>query len=360
MVLAPSLLLSQKKNEISFIKTIRLDSVPYEQETLNYLVKDSSIYYVRKLDKELKIYKTNLIYSTDELFFTKTLNKRKHLHDFEIENDTVYLLFKDTLIIFKLTNFLDNKKIKTLALNNSYSKIRVYKSNIILTDCYNYAVDEISERGCPYLIIDKYNFSIKKYNKLNHDAIGLTHLPSYMYAIDYGKILLTNSLHNKFRLIEIDKNIESIIGDKTPINNGVDSIPFSTHIKPYTSAKGIVLKINKFARTINYYEGCSFVNDSTFLIIEKSKNKRILHFYTKKQNNWRLQNSIKFKNKKYSKKYKCLQFHFRNGFQIHDNKIYFTEIYVPSEIKNWKSLKKYLLTQSKPKFGIYEYEIKIY
>lgn len=374
MVFLPSLLLSQKSLDIQYDTKTPLDSIEYDGDIIKYKIDGNNLYYAGIKGNDLLIYNSRPLQNDKLIFRFQLREEGKYFLDFVIEEESnLYLLFQKELFYFKLKDdqlvYQLAESYKNQSFDTNFSNIYRTNNKVVLTNCYNHAVDEEDDK-CPYLVLDKENLSKIKQENLPHDAIGLTHIPSYFYDVNYGKILFINTLKKQAFVYNLDDDSSVYtIGDGQLLNEGVEKLPFSTHIVPYTNAKDVVRNVSIYSKTINYIEGGFFLNDTTLFLVEKTKSKkisskRILHFYRydKNKDEWNFYISKSFKNKKHSKKYKMLQFYYSTGIQIKDNKLYFCELYLPKESINPFKINRYLsdiFNYENFIYGIYEYKINL-
>lgn len=235
-----------------------------------------------------------------------------------------------------------------------------------MNSCYNYATKESEPVNCHYKVIGLDGNSLKT-AKLKHDAIGFTHLPSYFINTGFNLVALTNALSNKIEIYDIMKDSSIIIGDLNLINNEIDSLPFITKIEPYTSAKGILMNVSDFGKSVDRFEGSFVLNRETIGVVLKTKgnninSKRLLYIYSKDEyGNWGHTKTFKYKNNLYSKKYGLFQFYYPSGIKVIDeNKISIVEFNIPNYVNSKLGLLRFKrnMSMDEPlKQAIYVYEI---
>jgi len=294
----------------------------------------------------------------------------------DVENGIVYYLFNNKVLKFQLP---DNSRKKGLDFNtyeqneydmsidvpSVYYDIHLQEEVIVLTSCYNYFVNDSSVAKCLYKIFERENFHNIVDGEFEHDAIALSHLPSYFSDVNANRIVFTNALKNEAVIINVN-DIDSplVVGTSNLLNENIKKVPFNTTITKDVNARELIHNVSNFSKKINRIEGVSFVNDSTIMLVEKKKSissrgKRTLYFYSLDSHDekWNLVAKRKFKNKQVSKKYGILQFYYPSGFEIIDGKLYIVEMDIPKELNRKRAIHNFAKNNEEPNFAIYEYKI---
>lgn len=370
----PSLVFAQKKLNLNLVNRFPLDSVSYDQGRVKYQITGDTIYYEKMSNGILTIYRKISSQGNSAPIFRYKISKKQYFLDFAVYKNQIYILaYYHQLMSFTLKS---SAKIVTeedtnhsISLHFYYDRVYVTDGKIVLTKCYNNAVKNKEDKiYCPYLVLATQDLSPIIENKLQHDAIGLTHLSGVSYYdINYGKILFTDGLSNTAYIYNLQsKKPIASIGNGELLNKGIDSLPFSTKILYNTNGKGVVLKLIKLSKKINFIQYGAFLNDSTVFLVEEIKSKknvrkRILSFYQKNRNEgkWKFIGKKKFRNKKdFSKSYGIFHFYSAN-ISVTDNKVCFPEMYVPKSKDNVTKIKSYIKNEENPIFCIYEYKITL-
>lgn len=363
---------SQRSLNLRQVQKIELDQTDYiGDRPSKYEILKDTVYYIVKTAGKITLYKKHVNDSISKAY--QTLNSIPRLTfntDFKIDiaNSKIYYLFNDGIIalanspkteVFPSLDYLTN-------LDVIYYDLSIQSNVLVLNSCYNYATKEPGPVNCHYKVIDLDGNSVKT-GKLKHDAIGFTHLPSYFINTGFSLVALTNALSNKIEIYDIMNDSSFIIGDLNSINNEIDSLPFNTKIEPYSNAKGVLMNVSEFGKTIDRFEGCFVLNRNTIGVVLKTKgnninSKRLLYIYSKDEyGNWGHTKTFKYKNNLYSKKYGLFQFYYPSGIQVIDeSKISIVELNIPNYVNTKLGLLRFKrnVSMNKPlKQAIYVYKI---
>ncbi len=367
VVLLPHILTAQKL-DLELVKKTELRQSDYFSESQPLQRINNQIYYSVKTGKLVSFYKVGE--TSDSLVFSFEPRLKEYYKSFRFAEDlsSLFILLHEAVLKFDLrTTVPENPSNSSLAssqvvLAEPYDEIALDSNRLILTNAYNEAVDPSAEPMCRFLVLNTNDLKTVTKQTIAHDALGLTHKRTYLFAVHNGKILFVNSLHNSFLVYDIEKGFYTTFGDSSLVNAKVDRIPFETKILKYTNPKDVVLNTIKFAGDINYYEGGMFLNDSTIMVSEKIKghdqSKRKLHFYgfDKQSGHWKNLGFRTFKNGKVSQKYHIFQFYYSNPIQAENNRIYLTEISVENLSK--RKIEHEFENSEKIKFALYEYKLE--
>jgi hypothetical protein len=343
-----------------------LDSSDYFSGFQAFQNLNSETYYSVQKGKSIKLFQVKG--TSDSSWFDLTLNVGEFFKSFIVDNEfeNIYFLLQKSLLKFPLSNnniYNSSEAIGSVNLTEAYDNLYFESGKILLTRCYNEASVELDYSKSRVLLINPSDFTTERKLEFEHDAIGLTHLASYYFDCNYGKLLFVNGLSDKFEIVSLNNNYHWAVGSDKELNSGVDSIPFKTQIMPYSNAKEIVSNISKFASKINYFEGGSFLNDSTFFVVQKTKgnynSKRILWFYKLNQltNEWMLVTKRNFYNPNINADYLIFQFYNSNGIDVKDNIISIVEYAIPNGIKSMKKINQLIDKDENPHFKIYNFKL---
>jgi len=367
VVLLPHILTAQKLN-LKLVEKTELGQSDYFSESQPVQKINDHILYSVKLGKVVSFYKVGEV--SDSLVFSFETRQQEYYKSFRFTQDlsSLFLLLHESVLKFDLqstdreTPSNSSSASSQYLLTEPYEDLVLDRNKVILTNAYNEAVDPTAEAMCRFLILDTTNLKEITKQNIAHDALGLTHKRTYLFAVHQGKILFVNSLHNSFYIFDTEKLTYSNFGDSSLLNPKVDKIPFETKILKYTNPKDVVLRTIKFAGSVNYYEGGMFLNDSTIMISQKVKghnqSKRKLHFYryNKQNNQWEILGYRTFKNGKISDQYHIFQFYYSNPLQVDNNRIYLTEISISNLSK--RKIDQEFEDSEKIKFALYEYQLE--
>ena len=363
---------SQSSLNLKQIQKIELDKTDYIGGLpVKYEISQDTVYYIVKMAGKITLYKKHVNDSISEVHQTvHSIPRLSFNTGFEIDivNSKIYYLFSDGVIAlpnrpksvdFPSLDYLTN-------LDVIYYDISMQSNLLVMNSCYNYATKDPDPAYCHYKVIDLEGNSVKT-AKLKHDAIGFTHLPSYFINTGFNLVALTNALSNKIEIYDITNDSSIITGNLNLINNEIDSLPFNTKIGPYTNAKGVLMNVSDFGKSIDRFEGCFVLNRETIGVVLKTKgnninSKRLLYIYSKDEyGNWGHTKTFKYKNNLYSKKYGLFQFYYPSGIKVIDeNKISIVEFNIPNYVNSKLGLLRFKrnMSMDEPlKQAIYVYEI---
>ncbi len=364
----------QRNFGVDFSEKIVLDSLNYNGHTAtHYCLIGDQVFYVLKKRKRLSLYAKNI--ENDRSRHIQKINnipRSNFLTDFGVNSslDTVYYLFNDGVVKLPV-NQQDNDfhkldyLYKTQFVNYN---LDVYKNKLIISGCYNRYNDSDQPTLCPLSVVhDKGHVILRR--ELKHDAVALTHFPSYFFAVDFGYVAFTKSLTNEIVLLNLDSMSFSVVGDLKPLNDSITRLPFETKIGPGSVAKKIIFKTREYTKDLIKIEGVVFVNDSTFCTVKKTggtsiRSKRLIDVYRKTdENNWQLVTTKKFKNRIMTKRNHLFQFHFTNKVQVVGRNIWAISVMdIPEEINsNWR-MKRYgenISNEDDLNQAIYVYKIQL-
>jgi hypothetical protein len=353
-----------QKTEINIDSCVILENSDYFRDLNKFHWNKQSLYYLTKEKSEVSLVQRSQG-KTDKLgsFRGTEIN---YLKDFVIDSSEnfIYLLCHEKLVKYDISNL--STPLNILRINEYYDEVFVERGRILLTRCYNEATKSTTAPKPRILVLDA-NLNELKRIELNHDAIGLTHKPTYYIDVNYGKILFSNALKNKIEIIDIETFSTISIGDSSQINEGIDSLPLQTNIQPYSNPKTMIQELSAVVNKLNYIEGCSFLNDHEFLVVEKQKgsiNKhRKIHLfrYNVSNNLWEYKGASVFSNQssRVDKKSGIFQFYFTERFEIWDNCIALMDVAFPKGVKSVKKFSKQLNETDNAHFAIYFFSIRV-
>ena len=364
----------QRKLDIDFSDKIVLDSLKYNGHTATRysIVRDQVFYLVKELNRLSLYVKEKDGNTSRKVQQIEKIPRSNFLTDFLINNslDTAFYLFNHGVAKVPLNqdvnNFSDLEYIYSLDQVNY--NLDLYENKLILTGCYNYYNETDDPTRCPLSIIDKQGNEILK-RQLEHDAVALTHFPSYFFSIGFGYLAFTKALSNEVLLLDLSTMNFSTIGDRKPLNDTITTIPFETKIGPESVAKKIIFETREFTKNLAKIEGVILVNDSTFCVVKKAggrsiRSKRVIDIYRKQgENYWELVDTRKFKNKIMTKKNHLFQFHLTNKVHVvGENNWALSAMNIPKEVNsNWR-MKKFgnnISFEDDIKQAVYVYKVNL-
>jgi hypothetical protein len=367
-------LFSQKRFNIEQLDKIVLDKCPYTGGgDCNYEIYNDTIYYTVRNGAFLTLYKKHVKDSISTDY--QVINNRKgsiFYTDFvvDINSNSIYYLFNNG--VFHLPNKKTSIELdaQNYLFENSlvYYKLNIENNSLILSRCYNGFSNSGEPQKCHVKVVD-FDGNIKLNEKFVHDAIALTHLPSYFIDAKFNKVVFTNALRDEIRVFNLNTNSTKIVGDLDLLNEGIDSIPYNTIISEGVNAKQIIANVSGFAKTIDRIEGCLVLNENTICVVMKLKgkgidSKRIIKIFQKNINDiWEHVSSFRFRNKIFSKKYGLFQFYYPSGVKVIDeNTLSFTEINLPNYVDSKLKVISYQRNMDFeiiPKTAVYVYKFKM-
>ena len=371
----------QKKLKVELERKIVLENSDYYLYELNFKVINNHIFYLIQAENEINLYKKSLEDNSEHIFHCITNPEDiGYIYAFDVSKDekqVVYTLDRDVCLFdIELAEF------KNSCAHFDESHI-VYRSefgfdNVSLTDnqinlgtCYNFFIkknnldDEI--KYCRCIQLDRSSYKLLADIHFEHDAIAFTHLPHNFYDLLGNKVVFTHALAYNQLVYDGNNKTKYKIGSERYLNEDYQSIPFESLITDGVDTKDVIKKASTFAKEIDRIEGTYFLNDTMLVVIEKKSgknmdSKRILHFYAFDDNNktWILKTKKSFKNDRISRRYSTLQFYYSSGIQFVGNKLYFSGLDIPLDIKNKRSLERYSNSNfENQKYALYEYTIKL-
>ncbi|GEM_PF-3731900 len=364
----------QRNFGVDFSEKIVLDSLNYNGHTAtHYCLRGDQVYYVLKERKSLSIYVKNIENDSSRLIQQiNNIPRNNFLTDFAVNTslDVVYYLFNDGVVKLPVNqheNEFSNIDYLYETQFVNYN-LDVYKNKLIISGCYNRYNDSDQPTHCPLSVVHDEGRVILR-RELKHDAVALTHFPSYFFAVDFGYVAFTKSLTNEIVLLNLDSMIFSVVGDLKPLNDTITRLPFETKIGPESVAKKIIFKTREYTKDLIKIEGVVFVNDSTFCTVKKTggtsiRSKRLIDVYRNTdENNWQRIKTKTFKNRIMTKRNHLFQFHLTNKVQVvGSSKWAISAMDIPEEINsNWK-MKRYgenISTEDNLKQAVYVYKVQL-
>jgi hypothetical protein len=361
--------------KIKFAQSFELDSVDYNSDALSYDIKGDKTYYAQQLGSKIKVF-LNQPGKIDRCIFNLDKGLGNYFLDFVIDADekNIFLLFQQSVQSYSLKQGSKTDELLLLSnltnevlLKKHYENIFFTEDKLVITRCYNFATAQNDTLYANFCVFNPSELRLLYEKNLVHDAIGFTHLSSYFFDVNYGKVLFVNALKNKTLIFDLNHFDEiNFIGDGVLLNPGIDHIPFDTKIIPYSNAKRNVKEVADFASKVDRFEGGRFVNDSIFLIVKKHKSKSIrgkrsIIFYELNSisRQWEYKCTRKFENGFSSKRYGIFQFFYPTLLKIQNNRLFVVEAYFPNAKVSKRKLKKAFMSDDNPKAGIYEYFLQI-
>lgn len=328
---------------LEYLNKVVLDSTEYMSSRIYFQFYNNEVFYADIRDKKIKIFRKDILENVSHKIREINFQNNEYYRDlsFDLDNGELFLMFNFGVFKTKLesesADFLSNlEQVMTFDESMDYDNIDLSIDRIILSTCYNTVQKNNTPPPCKLAIIERNSPYDLNAIEIKHDAIAFTHLPNYILCVSQGKILITHTLHNYSSLIDVFTQKIHKIGDSSPLNSSVDSIPFnSTILQNSTNAREMVKNISEFAQTIDRVEGGFILSDKKFAVVTKLKgssmySKRIISIYEKKEGEeWKLSKKYTFKNDGYSRKYRFFNFHLSYGFKFNESHALIPEFDLP-------------------------------